>query len=83
MFPRIGPMIVNGIVRQYGKHTSAIPPKNMMITAPGADFFADLFPKIANAKLSPTHAAPLASTKNKTDFPASAACCNPRGVIIP
>ena len=24
MFPRIGPMIVNGIVRQYGKHTSAI-----------------------------------------------------------
>ena len=41
-----------------------------MITAPGADFFADLFPKIANAKLSPTHAAPLASTKNKTDFPA-------------
>lgn len=40
-----------------------------MITAPGADFFADLFPKIANAKLSPTHAAPLASTKNKTVFP--------------
>ena len=69
MFPRIGPMIVNGIVRQYGKHTSAIPPKNMMITAPGADFFADLFPKIANAKLSPTHAAHVLLLRIRLIFP--------------
>ena len=83
MLPRIGPTMVSGIVRQYGKQTSAIPPKNMMITAPGADFFAILLPNIANAAARPTHAAPLASTRNRTDFPVSAACCRPSGVIMP
>ena len=83
MFPRIGAMIVFGFDNTYGKVTSAIPPTPMIIVAAGADFFAIPFPQIANPRATPVHTPPLASTRNKMDFPALAACSTPIGIIIP
>ena len=60
-----------------------MPPKNWMIAAPGAVALATPLPKTEIAMSRPRPGPGLASSRNSTDLPVSAASVRPSGVSTP
>ena len=60
-----------------------MPPKNWMISAPGALALASPLPKKQYASSRPAPGPGLASSRNRIDFPVSVACWMPNGVRTP